>query len=169
MSSEVRVGITGHRKLGAAEDWVAGALRELLRGLRRWHGDDLVTVSAIAVGADTLFAEAALELGIPLEVVRPYADYIQAFPTGPVRDRYEALLARATAVHHLPHTRKGSEAYMAAGVWVVDHCEVLVAVHDGRDPKNTGGTADVVHYARSVGRRLVLANPATRTIEEGTD
>ena len=160
-----RVGVTGHRKLGEAEAWVDAVLRRWFRDLRVTHGDRLVAVSAVAVGADTLFAEAALALGIRLEVVIPYAGYADDFPPGRARERYAGLRTRAAVVHAMPHTRKGADAYMDAGVWIVDHCDLLVAVYDGRAPGRTGGTADVVHYARTAGRKLVQVDPLRRRVE----
>jgi hypothetical protein len=161
-TTATRIGITGHRKLGAAEGWMADTLRRLLS---EFHAEtECVAVSALAVGADTLFADAAVDLGIPLEAVLPYAGYIEDFPAGAVRERYARLLASAAAIHRTEHTVKSSAAYMSTGEWIVDHCDRLVAVYDGRQPEHTGGTADVVDYARGKVTRIVIADPVARLV-----
>ncbi len=42
-------------------------------------------------------------------------------------------------------------AYEVTGRFVVRHCDLLIAVWDGKPGNGRGGTADIVHYATSVG------------------
>jgi hypothetical protein len=86
------VGIVGHRYLGnqRTEGFVSEHCVAILKRARAEH-DEVIAISAIAEGADTLFAEAALTLGIPLEIVRPFEDYESDFATFPARQRYEKL------------------------------------------------------------------------------
>lgn len=74
--SEIRLGIVGHRFLASSET-VSFVAREstaiLKRALSRY--ENVTALSAIAEGADTIFAEAALALGIPLEIVTPFDEY----------------------------------------------------------------------------------------------
>ena len=135
-----------------------------MHDLRTEHGPDLVAYSALAIGSDTLFAEAALELDIRLEAVIPFGQYPHDFDPGPERDRFDHLLACAAAVHSLPYTTRSHKAYFAAGKWIVDHGDIFLAVHDGCPPNPTkGGTAEAVDYARSVSRRTIVLDPQTRT------
>jgi hypothetical protein len=39
------------------------------------------------------------------------------------------------------------DAYAAVGRYVVDHCDVLIAVWDGKPSASRGGTAEIVRYA----------------------
>ena len=64
---------------------------------------ELRALSAIAEGADTLFAEAALELSIPLDIVRPFQDYAADFRKKVARERYEKLRAAARSEKKLHH------------------------------------------------------------------
>ncbi|HEX9358560.1 MAG TPA: hypothetical protein VF933_32700, partial [Streptosporangiaceae bacterium] len=67
----MRIAITGHRGLPAAtERLVDRAIREQLAA---YAEDDLVGVSALADGADQLFARAVLDAGGRLEVIVPAA------------------------------------------------------------------------------------------------
>jgi hypothetical protein len=47
------------------------------------------------------------------------------------------------------------DAYKQAGEYVVDHCDVLIAVWDGQPARGRGGTAEVVKYAREQNRPII--------------
>jgi hypothetical protein len=160
----VRVGVTGHRKLGAdpLTSWYVTAqcvrLLDRLGDLVRLRRAELVAYSALAVGADQLFAQAALGLGIPLVGVIPFANYPADFK-GSERDRFEALLKRCRSVERLPLKVRSERAYFAGGKWVVDAVDYLVAIWDGRPAGGTGGTGDVVVYAEKKGRPVFRIDP----------
>lgn len=151
--------MTGHRDLGDAEDGVASALRVDLEARQRTHGDHLVALSAIAAGADSLFAEAAISLGIPLDVVLPFEGYDEDFEEGRERERFQALLAAARRTRTLPYEGRSTEAYAAVGRWVVRHSDHLVAVWDGMPARGHGGTGDIVAYARGRGHPVTVIPP----------
>ena len=46
-------------------------------------------------------------------------------------------------------------AYEQVGRYVVDHCDVLIAVWDGQQSHQRGGTAEVVRYALSENRPVL--------------
>jgi hypothetical protein len=150
-----RLGIVGHRELGAeATAFVGAASTELLADVLCDEGD-VVAVSALAEGADTLFAEAALSMDLPLEVVRPFRDYAGDFRHGTSRRRYRSLVAAARKETRLGFTARSSLAYEGAMRWVVENCDVLVAAWDGAPARGPGGTASAVEHARRVGRRVI--------------
>lgn len=165
MSATLTVGVTGHRKLGEGPrvGWYvhAGCVRlfDRLNGVAEAAGAELVAVSALAIGADTLFAQAALGLGLPLVGVVPFADYPDDFE-GPDRAAFEAILGMCRRVERLPEQRRSNEAYLKAGQWVVDHSDYLVAVWNGLPAAGVGGTGDVVEYARGKGKPVLRINPA---------
>ncbi len=129
---------------------------------------DVVAVSALAEGADTIFAEAALSTDVPLEIVRPFRRYEDEFPTERSRTRYRALVAAARRETQLPFAACSPRAYEAAMRWVTDACDVLVAAWDGAPPRSVGGTAGAVRYAESIGRRIVhLDVVAHRVVARG--
>jgi hypothetical protein len=151
-----KVGVTGHQDLPSiAEAQVRRDLGRLLRSLPT----PIVGLSSLARGADQLFAELTLEIGGALQAIVPAADFETTF--APVdRARYLDLLSRADEVTVLDFLQSSDEAYDAAGRFVVDHCEVLFAVWDGRPARGLGGTADAVAYARSVSREVLICWPA---------
>ena len=149
-----RVGIAGHRSLDpAASEFVASACSALIAGAQ--CAGEVAAVSALAEGADTLFAEAALSRGATLEIVRPYDGYEREFPTAQQSRRYRALANAAERETRLPFGARSTRAYAAAMRHVTDRCCVLLAAWDGTPPRGTGGTADTVRYAESIGRPVV--------------
>ena len=119
------------------------------------------------LGADQLFAQQILRRGGELRVVLPFPEYGDRF-TGADRTRYRRLLGLAVSAMVLPRSGSDEDCYMAAGRYIVDHCECLVAIWDGRPARGLGGTADVVAYAvrRAVPVRRVDASPwRTRALD----
>lgn len=161
----IRVGVTGHRAFEDAEDAVAGRARVALGRVVRLAGADgsdtavrLEVLSGLAEGADRLVAHVALAMPdatllavLPL----PVEEYERDFGGEASRHAFAGLLDRARAVDILPPQAVRDAAYEAQGRWIVDHCDVLVAVWDGRSARGRGGTADIVGYAADRGTPLL--------------
>jgi hypothetical protein len=149
------VGVTGHQRLSAGtRTLVKAAIEEGLAQL-----DSPPGVCSLATGADQIFAEAILKAGQPLEVVIPCAGYERTFTTSAAAETYHRLLSQATSVVRLPFVEPSEDAFFAAGRAVVERCTVLMAVWDGEPAAGLGGTADVVAYARRVGREVRIIWP----------
>lgn len=144
----MRVGITGHRGLGAD---VEGRVRSMLdEAVSACDAAELVGVSCIADGPDVWFAEAVVQHGGRLEVVIPAAGYREALPEWH-RATYDALLGQASEVHETGMDESTSEAHMAGSEILVGLSDTLLAVWDGKPARGFGGTADVVAYAERNG------------------
>jgi len=142
-----RIGVTGHRSIPAAVlPSVRTGIRRLLQG-----DEELEALSSLAAGADQLFADIALERGIPLTAVIPGMDYEAHLGDADTRASYRRLLDSCRTRVNLPVEATHEEAYFAAGRWIVDHVDRLVAVWDGLPARGLGGTGDVVAYARRTG------------------
>lgn len=151
----IRIGITGHRELAPR---VNASVTDLIRAHLAPYGCEMTGVSCLADGADTLFAEAVVDTGAPLEVVVPATEYRDALPAEH-HPTYDRLLGQAVLLHELPHTASTSQAHMAAGRFLVERCDQLVAVWDGEPARGPGGTADIVSYARSLHRPVSVLWP----------
>lgn len=151
-----RIGITGHQGLpAAAVPYIATHVQKTLRGLP----EPLIGYSSLAEGADQLVADQILRAGGQLHVVIPSRDYESTFDdTG--RRTYENLLGAATHTSTLPFAEPSEEAYDAAGKWVAEHCDVLIAVWDGEPARGLGGTADAVAHARALAKDIRIIWPA---------
>jgi hypothetical protein len=124
----------------------------------------VVALSALAAGSDTLFAQAAVALGIPLVAVRPFDSYADDFSGVAARDAYGALWSRAERQVALAYRSRSQEAYRAAMRWVAARSDVLLAIWDGRPVAHAGGTADTVAHARALGRRILHIDPGARRV-----
>ncbi len=149
------VGITGHRHLND-EPGLFAAIADRLTEV----DPPLIGVSALAEGADQLFARAVLAAGGTLEVIIPGPNYRESLPDA-ARRGFDELVAAAVSVTTVDAERVDSAAYLAAGLAMLDRSELLVAVWDGAASRGTGGTADMVRRARERGVPVIVVD-ATR-------
>ena len=112
-----------------------------------------------------MFAEAAHRQGIPIEIVIPFASFIEDFAEGAERDAYERLLSGAASTIHLPGEERSNGAYLAGGVWVVDHCDLLIAIWNSEKAAGVGGTGDVVDYSGDAGKPCIHVHTRTLRME----
>ncbi|MET9802691.1 hypothetical protein [Streptomyces sp. NPDC006368] len=149
-----RIGVTGHRDIpGELHAHVRGAIRAAFRG---HDAGALEALSSLAVGADQLFADIALACGAGLVAVIPSGDYEEGFADPAELARYRCLRKRATREVRMAFPHSTDEAYYAAGAYIADHCDRLLAVWDGRPARGLGGTGDIVHYARELGKPVTV-------------
>lgn len=142
------IAVTGH--LGLTDSTVPLVQQEL-RNLLRGHQGELVGVTCLARGSDTLFAEAVVEAGGRLVVILPSRDYRQAKVKPDHAPAFDRLAAVAEVVT-MPYDTANREAYEAANGELLERADRLVAVWDGSPPSGKGGgTADAVEQARSAG------------------
>jgi hypothetical protein len=151
----VLVGVVGHRSLTVEAAGVAGGVcarvfTQLARAGRR-----PAAVSALAEGADTLFARVALALGVPLEAVKPHGEYLDDFGSSEAQAEFLNVWTRARHRTVMPYRSRSDAAYQAAMQWVAARSDLLVAVWDGLPSTQIGGTAHTVAYARSLGRPII--------------
>lgn len=141
------LGVTGHQDVPpAVAKYACKRFREL------GSQPELVGACSLAAGADQLFAEVVLESGRGLWVVIPSHGYESSFAEQADLERFRQLLARADTVERLDYPEPSEAAYFAAGRRVVEVCDKLVAVWDGKSARGLGGTGDVVAYANQQGK-----------------
>jgi len=169
----LRVGVTGHRPggLGAARpeeldqriDSVLMCVQEAVgavagEGLYSNEAPCLRIISSLAEGADRIVAHRALQIGFELQCPLPFHrdEYEKDFDNLESRQEYRALLQRATSVFELDGSHVHSpQAYLAVGRLLTTHCDVLIAVWDGKPATGVGGTGQVVEEALLLGVPVV--------------
>ena len=115
----------------------------------------------VAAGADTLFAQSALEIGLAWHALLP-------LPAAEFRGDFsdeewvaaEALLPKAEQVRVITENGSREDAYLDCGMETVNGCDVLLALWNGEPAKGKGGTADVIRYARDLGKPIVVIDSA---------
>ncbi|MFL6114460.1 MAG: hypothetical protein ACJ786_24340 [Catenulispora sp.] len=158
-STTLRIGVTGHLDLTAAtQRAVVDALRRHLLGLG--SPQDIVGVTCLARGADSLFAQVIIALGGRLEVIIPSVDYRQSQVTADHEAVFSEMLGRAARVYQMPARQASQEAYVAANQVLLESINELVAVWDGEADGPAGGTADVVRTARERAIPVAVVWPA---------
>ena len=137
----IRVGIVGHRFLKQAEaEFAASQCMAVLKDLLKEH-ESIVACSAIAAGADTIFATAALKLHIPLEIVLPFDEYGLDFEEEKALQTFLRLKAAASKITRLPYGPRSDEAYRAAMQWILATSNIVLAAWNGLAQGGPGGTA----------------------------
>lgn len=161
------IGFTGHRNL-AHPDLIRRRIDETLGAITTRFADvEWVTVSSVAEGADTLFAQIALDQRLPWHAILPFAvaEFQKDFDPG-VWPSVERLLSQAAEKFTVVGTTDRAEAYLDAGLETVDRADVLIAVWDGAAARGKGGTAEIITYARELQRPLFIINANTGQVTE---
>lgn len=151
--------VTGHMNVTHATiPLVRDALRHVLS---RYQPGELTGVSCLAAGADTLFAEAVLEVGGRLVAVIPPQDYRATKVKAAHADTFDRLTLAAHETLVMPHETANRAAYESANAVLLERADRLVAVWDGNQPVagKGGGTADVVVRARQMGKPVDVVWP----------
>ncbi len=177
------VGVTGHRehKLEGADiaavtatiTRTLGQLQQALSAVGKHHHAaftnetvQLRMVSALADGADTIVAKAALAAGWRVDACLPFPreQYANDFTNSAHHDDFVALLEKVTATFELPGNHsEATAAYEAVGRLVLEQCDVLLALWDGDPNRGRGGTSRVV--ADAVARHIPVIHVHTHVDE----
>ena len=155
------VGFTGHRQLTDAprsKSFLAAALD----ALEQQASGEWIGLSSAAVGSDVLFAHLLLERKLAWQALLPFppAEFRKDFDAKSWTE-VETLLARAETVTVMGGDGSREEAYLDCGIETVNNCDVLIALWDGEPARGRGGTAEIVTYARELGKPLVVIDPIT--------
>jgi hypothetical protein len=166
-SKEIKIGVTGHRILMEVDKIIDGLDRALNKILDVYGDRPLVVLSSLAEGVDRIVAEVVLG--------RPDAKLIAVIPFG-IRDyasdfgdegsasrvHFNSLLHRASKIIKLTKAPTRDEGYAQCGNYISDHCDVLIAVWDGKKAQGIGGTGETVARARSMGKPVVIVRAGNR-------
>jgi hypothetical protein len=132
-----------------------------LARIRSRYPGPYVLYTSLAEGADRLVAwraldilEAGLSVVLPMEAARYRLDFEDAGSAA----EFNVLLGRAGEVVQLPPMPDRPAAYEAAGRYILDRVDVLIAVWDGRPPRGRGGTGQMVTEARQRKIPLIWIN-----------
>ncbi|HXQ45542.1 MAG TPA: hypothetical protein VN806_02945 [Caulobacteraceae bacterium] len=181
--ARLRVGVTGHRPGSKfppeAEPQVRATVKQLLeaigRDLARVRTEhepmfapepaEVVVVSSLAEGADRIVAELGLACGSMLEVVLPgpRAEYALDFESAASKAAFHELLGKAQSVFELesaPGELGKPRGYEAAGLIMLAHSDLLIAIWDGGESGGIGGTAEIVEQAVNGGCPVMVISPS---------
>jgi len=158
---KITIGVSGHRDLVESEiPGLREKLREFFDQLKNKFPDlELQLISPLAEGSDQLVAAYAIERGIPViaPLPMPLAEYEKDFTQPEALNQFRELLVRSeiinlpllgeTRVEDLAHDPNARNLqYAQQGIFISNHCQILLALWDGKFLEQLGGTSDVVNY-----------------------
>lgn len=111
--------------------------------------EDIHIVTGGALGVDQDAARVAHGHKKPFVVAVPCRDQERMWPATS-KVQYRKMLTFASKVHYVSNKEYTAECMQERNKWMVDNCDVLVAVWDG----SKGGTANCIRYAELVGRPI---------------
>lgn len=160
------IGFTGHRQLpdeSRARTWITAFLRE-----QQGKSSRVVCgLSSLAAGGDLLFAEACIQLGIPLRVLlpMPVEQFREDFDE-PSWARVVHAMEAAIAVEVTGNNSSREARYYECGIRTSQQCDVLLALWDGESSRGLGGTGQIVSFAKAQGRAIYWLHSTTGAIQE---
>lgn len=164
--------VTAHRRLpkDCVDEWLGRALRERLVKLRDEYGMERAT-TGMAIGGDMAYADAALELGIPLYAAVPFPGqpHDEHGPrwTQAQKQHWHELIERSAYVTYVSTTDPltyGERVRMlhARNDFMLRRTQAVVAIWA---PANrTGGTYSCIKKAVGAGLPVIWVNLAGRTV-----
>lgn len=117
-------------------------------------------ISGMALGVDQYAASVCVKLNIPFIAAVPFAGQEKAWPEKSQR-AFNLLLKKACEVVIVCEGEYAAYKMQVRNQWMVDHCDVLIAVWDG----TSGGTANCINYAKSKNKQIIFINPRLDTVE----
>jgi hypothetical protein len=158
------VGFSGHRQV-ARPVKTAEAIGKAIQALKADIHGEWIALSSVAAGADQLFVDAAQAQGLAWHALLPLprADFSSDFAPEQWQ-QVEARLARAEQQRIIDDAGTREDAYMDCGFETVNGADVMLVVWDGEPARGKGGTADVVAYANSMGKPLLIIDADTLVV-----
>lgn len=152
-------GLTGHRpdKIGMEYEYIGPYTKyiqeQLLIEIEKLGVKK--AISGMAIGADTIWAEIILSKKIPLIAAIPFKGQESRWPKA-AQERYFKMLSNPLVTQQIVNSGYSAKAMQIRNEYIVDNCDVLIAVWNGI---KDGGTWNTVNYAREKNKEIVYIHP----------
>jgi len=155
MRKTMNIGITGHRDIIVTKE-LKQDIEKLFKKLLLLK-QEVILFSPLADGADRFVADIYLDVfkrKAKLIVPMPFHKkrYLEDFDTKSQKEFLEYIKI-ADEVFEVENLQGCN--YKSVGVYVADKSDILLALWDGTFNGKSGGTGDIVNYARSISRDVV--------------
>ncbi len=168
----IKIGAIGHRDLKQrCKAHYINEISKLLVALKKKYSD-IVIYSPLSDGADRLIEEEAINIGIEFIAILPMPkkDYILDFDAQSKKD-FNILISKAKEIITLPllssNTDSANEAqrniqYEQAGHYIIDECDIVIALWDQKNNGLKGGTSEAIKYYMSKDTYNLYILPVSR-------
>ncbi len=167
MSSLLKIGVTGHRKLKNIDELIKIVQVELKKISNSYLLERII--SPLADGSDRIIAEVlmngfAANLIVPLPFEKD--EYTKDFSEDS-KKQFDSYLEKASNLYEVDslETNSRKECYFNVGKEVVNQCNVLIALWDGKPANGIGGTGDIVKYAKKKRKAILYINTNSLKVE----
>lgn len=155
----MKIAITGHRphKLDNDYDLTSPLLMNIKEHIQLIVLNHQPThlISGMALGIDTLFAQLAISMSIPLIAAVPCREQYKMWRRKSIDLYFDILLHPNTKVELITDGEYNNHCMSLRNEWMVDHCNILIAVWNG----SSGGTANCVKYAQTKNKEIIYIDP----------
>lgn len=152
---DIKIGISGKRIIPQEDSEAVYKNMEtcIKHVLAKNNATGFIGVTALAIGADTVFAEVVTKVfKMPLQIVLPfpYEEYKKDFSENDLNifnyylNIYSNTHVVTDNIYQDESIRK--EAYFSVGKYLVDTCDEMIFVWDEEKPAGKGGTSDIISY-----------------------
>ncbi len=151
-----KIGVIGHRDLGNVEkhSYVHFCCHRLLAGSKQKYSN-VIAISAISDGADSIFAQSAISLGIHLESIIPFRQFESDFQEDLTHTRYRSLRYQSKYETKTNFSERSNLAYRKSMEWLVFKSHSVVAIWDGKEEGAVGGTWEAVSLSLKIRKTMV--------------
>ena len=163
--------ITGHRLLSNEQrEKLKPVIRKAIENImfisnERGAAHSFVALSPLAEGADTMFAQAAKGLGVPLRILLPFEkeEYLKDFMSDEAKNEFYSLYDSVSDTEKSFLNKRGEHEYnqlfLDLGRKIVEEADFLIAIWNEKPAKGKGGTGDIVAYAQEMKKDILLIDP----------
>lgn len=151
---EITVGVSGHRWITETAELLS-VIDEVFEKINQVYSiSSFKVISPLAEGADRIIARRSISLANAyLVALLPFREkeYLKDFSTPESVQEFQELFHQAKQTTELPGSSVREEAYIALGKTLLDRCEILITIWDGKPANGRGGTAEIAQEARRRG------------------
>lgn len=160
--SNIKIGITGKRDI-SSDIFVREEIKKKISAiLKKEKANSFVAYSAMAKGADTIFADVVTnDFKQPLKIALPFdsAEYEKDFTEAQDLSEYKKWINKIDineiTTKDIPKNQdQRNEAYFSVGKYLVDTCDYMIVVWDELKPRGKGGTAEILGYAKERNKHI---------------
>ena len=160
-----KIGVIGHRDLGNIEShsYAHFCCHRLLAGIKQKYSS-VIAISAISDGADSIFAQSAISLGIHLESIIPFGQFASDFQEDLTYERYRSLRSQSKYETRANFSERSNLAYKKSMEWLVFKSNTVVAIWDSREEGSIGGTWEAVSLSMKIRKTMIHIDNKNKTM-----